>query len=30
MNWDKPITSEMVAELKKRKTMNFILTAINA
>jgi len=30
MNWDNIITSEMVVELRKRKTINFILTAINA
>ena len=29
MNWDEPITSDMVVELKKRKTLNFILTSIN-
>ena len=29
MNWDKSITSEMVAELRGRKTLKFILTAIN-
>jgi hypothetical protein len=29
MNWNQKITSETVAKLKKRKTLNFILTAIN-
>ena len=30
MNWNQQITSDMVTQLKKRKTLNFILTAINA
>jgi hypothetical protein len=29
MNWNQQITSDMVAQLRKRKTLNFILTAIN-
>jgi hypothetical protein len=28
MNWNQQITSDMVAQLRKRKTLNFILTAI--
>jgi len=30
MNWNQQITSDMIAQLRKRKTLNFILTAINA
>ena len=30
MNWDSIITSEIVEQLRKRKTIKFILTAINA
>ena len=29
MNWNQQITSDMIAQLRKRKTLNFILTAIN-
>lgn len=28
MNWNQQITSDMIAQLRKRKTLNFILTAI--